>query len=52
MRLFKVQGTSDVFWPLENNNTSGATAANSDSEAVESSDDVVLDLGMSQKSTV
>ncbi|PON53679.1 THO complex [Trema orientale] len=48
MRLFKIQGTSDIFWPLDNNDTSSVAIANSDSEAAERSDDVVLDLGSSR----
>lgn len=48
MRLFKCQGSSDVFWPLDNNDASSSTAANSESEATEPSGNLVLDLG-SQK---
>ena len=48
MRLFKIQGSSDIFWPLDNNDISNVAVANSDSEAAERSGDVILDLGSSR----
>lgn len=45
MRLFKIQGSSDLLWPLDSNDSSSVATANSDSETAEHSDDVVLDLG-------
>ncbi|KAM1011881.1 hypothetical protein ACFX2C_047172 [Malus domestica] len=45
MRLFKCQGSSDVFWPLDNIDTQSITSASSESEATEHSGNVVLDLG-------
>lgn len=45
MRLFKCQGSSDVFWPSDNNGASSFTTANSESEAIEPSGNLVLDLG-------
>lgn len=51
MRLFKCQGSSDVFWPLDDNEASNVTMANLESEATEYPGKVVLDLG-SQKPIV
>ncbi|KAJ0095475.1 hypothetical protein Patl1_15606 [Pistacia atlantica] len=48
MRLFKCQGSSDVFWPLDDNEASNVTTANLESESTEYPGKVVLDLG-SQK---
>ena len=48
MRLFKCQGGSDIFWPLDGNDANVA-GNNSDLEPAECSADVVLDLGSSQK---
>ncbi|XP_062113290.1 THO complex subunit 2 isoform X2 [Humulus lupulus] len=48
MRLFKIQGSSDIFWPLDSDPSSVAIA-NSDSEHAEHSGDAVLDLGPSRK---
>ncbi|XP_021832088.1 THO complex subunit 2 isoform X1 [Prunus avium] len=48
MRLFKCRGSSDVFWPLDNNDTQGITA-NSESEAAEHSGNLVLDVGSPSK---
>ncbi|KAF3432078.1 hypothetical protein FNV43_RR26817 [Rhamnella rubrinervis] len=45
LRLFKCLGSSDVFWPLDNNDDSSSTAANSESGATEPSGNLVLDLG-------
>uniref|UniRef100_A0A803Q3I5 THO complex subunit 2 n=1 Tax=Cannabis sativa TaxID=3483 RepID=A0A803Q3I5_CANSA len=47
MRLFKIKGSSDLFWPLDND-PSSAAIANSDSEHAEHSGDAVLDLGPSR----
>ncbi|CAB4304213.1 unnamed protein product [Prunus armeniaca] len=49
MRLFKCRGSSDVFWPLDNNDTQGITSANSESEAAEHSGNLVLDVGSPSK---
>lgn len=43
MRLFKCQGSSDVFWPLD------STEALKESEPTVSSGKLVLDLGPSRK---
>ncbi|XP_022991162.1 THO complex subunit 2-like isoform X1 [Cucurbita maxima] len=48
MRLFKCQGGSDIFWPLDGNDANVASN-NSDSESAECSADVVLELGSSRK---
>ncbi|XP_044488002.1 THO complex subunit 2 isoform X2 [Mangifera indica] len=48
MRLFKCQGSSDVFWPLDDNDTSNITTANLESAPIGYPGKVVLDLG-SQK---
>ncbi|EEF34845.1 tho2 protein, putative [Ricinus communis] len=45
MRLFKCVGNSDVFWPLDDNDAVSTV----DSEQTESSGNVILDLGSSQK---
>ena len=52
MRLFKIQGSSDTFWPLDNNHTSSASTGNSDAEATDNYDDVVLDVDSSQRPTM
>ncbi|XVF43449.1 hypothetical protein PTKIN_Ptkin02bG0040900 [Pterospermum kingtungense] len=44
MRLFKCQGSSDVFWPLDDNET--------ESESKDDSGRVILDLGPPRKPTV
>ncbi|XP_038907239.1 THO complex subunit 2 [Benincasa hispida] len=48
MRLFKCQGGSDIFWPLDGNDAN-VVGNNSDLEPAECSADVVLDLGSLQK---
>ncbi|KAL5763048.1 hypothetical protein ACOSP7_019312 [Xanthoceras sorbifolium] len=48
MRLFKCQGSSDVFWPLDDSERANVTTANLESELVEDPGKVILDLG-SQK---
>ncbi|KAM5566947.1 THO complex subunit 2 [Rosa sericea] len=45
MRLFKSPASSDVFWPLDNSDAQSITSANSESEVVQNSGNVVLDLG-------
>lgn len=45
MRLFKTPPSSDVFWPLDNNDAQSITSAISESEAAQNSGNVVLDLG-------
>lgn len=45
MRLFKSPASSDVFWPLDNSDAQSITSANSESEAIQHSGNVVLDLG-------
>lgn len=45
MRLFKCEGSSDVFWPLDDHET----GSNMDSEQTEHSGEVILDLGSPQK---
>lgn len=48
MRLFKCQGGSDIFWPLDGNDAN-VVGNNSDLEPAECSADVVLELGSLQK---
>ncbi|KAH7570836.1 hypothetical protein JRO89_XS05G0202800 [Xanthoceras sorbifolium] len=48
MRFFKCQGSSDVFWPLDDSERANVTTANLESELVEDPGKVILDLG-SQK---
>ncbi|KAE8716675.1 THO complex subunit 2 [Hibiscus syriacus] len=52
MRLFKCQGSSDVCWPLDVNETADITMAFSESENKDDSNRVILDLGPPQKSTM
>ncbi|KAJ6877618.1 THO complex subunit 2 isoform X1 [Populus alba x Populus x berolinensis] len=49
MRLFKCEGSSDVFWPLDSNETVTTTSANLEPEAREYSGRVILDLGSLHK---
>ncbi|KAK7836681.1 tho complex subunit 2, partial [Quercus suber] len=49
MRLFKCQGSSDVFWPLDDSYATNISTTNLDSEPTEYSGNVVLDLGSSKK---
>lgn len=44
MRLFKCQGSSDVFWPLDDNET--------ESESRDDFSQVILDLGPPRKPTM
>ncbi|KAI9168848.1 hypothetical protein LWI28_002735 [Acer negundo] len=48
MRLFKCQGSSDVFWPLDDTGGANVTTVNLESEFTEDPGKVILDLG-SQK---
>lgn len=48
MRLFKCQGSSAVFWPLDDGEAANNTTINSESEPSEDIGNVILDLG-SQK---
>lgn len=48
MRLFKCQGSSAVFWPLDDGEAANNTTTNSESEPSEDIGNVILDLG-SQK---
>lgn len=48
MRLFKCQGSSGVFWPLDNGEAGNNTTTNSHTEPSEDTSNVILDLG-SQK---
>ncbi|XWS64052.1 hypothetical protein CRYUN_Cryun06bG0153900 [Craigia yunnanensis] len=52
MRLFKCQGSSDVFWPLDDNEAANITMAYSESESKDDSSRVILDLGPPRKPTV
>ncbi|KAA8529838.1 hypothetical protein F0562_034393 [Nyssa sinensis] len=45
MRLFKCQGSSDVFWPLHCNETTNTSSPETKCEASDSSGKLVLDLG-------
>lgn len=49
MRLFKCEGSSDVFWPLDDNEVVNSTTTNMESEQAEYSGKVILDLGSPQK---
>ncbi|KAM3705521.1 hypothetical protein ACB094_03G087500 [Castanea mollissima] len=49
MRLFKCQGSSDVFWPLDDSDATNISTTILDSEPTEYSGNVVLDLGPSKK---
>ncbi|KAK2635529.1 hypothetical protein Ddye_030321 [Dipteronia dyeriana] len=48
MRLFKCQGSSDIFWPLDYTRGANVTTVNLESELTEDPGKVILDLG-SQK---
>lgn len=50
MRLFKCQGSSDVFWPLDGNEATSISAAERESETTELSSKMILDLGSPEKS--
>ncbi|GMI75252.1 EMBRYO DEFECTIVE 2793 [Hibiscus trionum] len=52
MRLFKCQGSSDVFWPLYVNETADITMACSESESKDDPSRVILDLGPPRKPTM
>ncbi|XVE91824.1 hypothetical protein REPUB_Repub01dG0045100 [Reevesia pubescens] len=52
MRLFKCQGSSDVFWPLDDNEAVNITMAYSESESKDDSSRLILDLGPPRKPTV
>lgn len=52
MRLFKCQGSSDVFWPLDDNETGNITMAYSESESKDDLSRVILDLGPPRKPIV
>ncbi|XVF03003.1 hypothetical protein REPUB_Repub04eG0223200 [Reevesia pubescens] len=52
MRLFKCQGSSDVFWPLDDNEAANITMSYLESESKVDSSRVILDLGPSWKPTV
>lgn len=52
MRLFKCQGSYDVFWPLDANGTADITMACSESESKDDSSQVILDLGPPRKPTM
>ncbi|XP_017971051.1 PREDICTED: THO complex subunit 2 isoform X3 [Theobroma cacao] len=52
MRLFKRQGSSDVFWPLDDNETGNITMAYSESESKDDLSRVILDLGPPRKPIV
>ncbi|KAK8627665.1 hypothetical protein V6N13_135270 [Hibiscus sabdariffa] len=52
MRLFKCQGSSDVFWPLDVNETADITMTCSESENKDDPGCVILDLGPPRKSTM
>ncbi|KAK8310054.1 hypothetical protein V6Z12_D02G161600 [Gossypium hirsutum] len=52
MRLFKCQGSHDVFWPLDANGTADITVACSESESKDDSSRVILDLGPPRKPTM
>lgn len=49
MRLFKCEGSSDVFWPLDNGDATNIATTNMESEPIEYSGNVVLDLGSPRK---
>ncbi|XP_061946656.1 THO complex subunit 2-like isoform X6 [Populus nigra] len=49
MRLFKCEGSLEVFWPLDSNETVTTTSANLEPEAREYSGRVILDLGSLHK---
>ncbi|KAJ9135684.1 hypothetical protein P3X46_032837 [Hevea brasiliensis] len=49
MRLFKCEGSSDVFWPLDDNEVVNSTTTNMECEQAEYSGKVILDLGSPQK---
>lgn len=48
MRLFKCQGSSGVFWPLDDSEAANNATANLESETTEDAGKMILDLG-SQK---
>ncbi|XP_022776561.1 THO complex subunit 2 isoform X2 [Durio zibethinus] len=52
MRLFKCQGSSDIFWPLDDNQAANITIAYSGSESMDDSSCVVLYLGPPRKPTL
>ncbi|XWS34347.1 hypothetical protein CRYUN_Cryun21dG0031800 [Craigia yunnanensis] len=52
MRLFKCQGSSDVFWPLDDNEVANISMAYSESESKDDSSHLILDLGPPRKPTV
>ena len=45
MRLFKSQRSPDVCWPLDDNNAASDASTNSESDRVDHSGSMVLDLG-------
>ncbi|KAI5567276.1 hypothetical protein BDE02_13G079300 [Populus trichocarpa] len=49
MRLFKCEGSLEVFWPLDSNETVTTTSANLEPEVREYSGRVILDLGSLHK---
>ena len=49
MRLFKCQGTSDVFWPLDDSDATNIASTNLASEPTEYAGNVILDLGSPRK---
>lgn len=49
IRLFRYQGSSEVFWPLHCDENASASIAEKDSAAPDSSSKLVLDLGSARK---
>lgn len=45
MRLFKSRGTSNIFWPLDDAESTNMSTAEKESDSVDSSDEMILDLG-------
>lgn len=48
MRLFKSQRNPDVCWPLDDKNAASDASSNSESDPVDYSGSMVLDLGSNQ----
>lgn len=49
MRLFKCQRSPDVCWPLNDRNTESDASTNSETDPVDHSCSMVLDLGSAKK---
>lgn len=45
MRLFKCQSSSNIFWPLDDAESTNMYTAEKESEPTDSSGEVILDLG-------